>query len=222
MPWLPDAKAVLNLYLGGQAAGEAAAELLYGIANPSGKLAETYPIAYADCSSSETFGVNPRQVEYAESIYVGYRYYEKAGVPVQFPFGYGMSYTSFKISDMKVSRECLNLINDRAELKVTCKVKNIGDMAGAEVVQVYVADQTPDVFKAVKELKGFCKVFLQPGEEKEVTFALGMRAFAHYDVNRKSWEVLSGTYRFPTCSFILTLVNALKCLILQALRAFLI
>lgn len=91
MPWLENAKAVLNLYLGGQAVGEAGADLLYGIENPSGKLAETYPVTYKDCSSSETFGVNPRQVEYAESLYVGYRYYEKAGIPVQFPFGYGLS-----------------------------------------------------------------------------------------------------------------------------------
>ena len=89
MPWLGSVKAVLNLYLGGQAVGEAGAELLYGVENPSGKLAETYPISYEDCSSSETFDINPRQVEYAESIYVGYRYYEKAGIPVQFPFGHG-------------------------------------------------------------------------------------------------------------------------------------
>ena len=89
MPWLGSVKAVLNLYLGGQAVGEAGAELLYGVENPSGKLAETYPISYEDCSSSETFGINPRQVEYAESIYVGCRYYEKAGIPVQFPFGHG-------------------------------------------------------------------------------------------------------------------------------------
>ena len=195
MPWLSEVKAVLNMYLCGQAAGEAATDLLYGKANPSGKLAETYPITYADCSSSETFGVHPRQVEYAESIYVGYRYYEKAGIPVQFPFGYGLSYTSFALSDLKLSAESVNAQDKEMALQVSCKVKNTGDKAGAEVVQIYVADQTPEIFKAVKELKGFTKVYLEVGEEKEISVTLGQRAFAHYDVHTENWEVLSGTYR---------------------------
>lgn len=195
MPWIHEVKAVLNLYLGGQAAGEAAADLLYGIENPSGKLAETYPVSYGDCVTAETFGISPRQVEYAESIYVGYRYYDKAGIPVQFPFGHGLSYTLFEVSDMKVSQERLDFADDNSELKVTCKVKNTGDMAGAEVMQIYVADQTPDIFKVVKELKGFCKVFLQPGEEKKLTFTLDKRAFSHYDVHTGGWEVLSGEYK---------------------------
>lgn len=203
MPWLNDAKAVLNLYLGGQAVGEAGADLLYGVANPGGKLAETYPVSYADCSSSETFGVNPRQVEYAESIYIGYRYYEKAGIPVQFPFGHGLSYTSFTLSDFMVELDgsavdadsVLNLSERDAKLTVSCKVKNTGSRAGAEVVQVYVSDQTPEVFKAKKELKGFCKVYLEAGEEKEVTVALDWRSFAHYDVNTRKWEVLTGSYQ---------------------------
>ncbi len=203
MPWLADAKAVLNLYLGGQAVGEAGADLLYGDANPSGKLAETYPVSYKDCSSSETFGVDPRQVEYAESIYVGYRYYEKAGVPVQFPFGHGLSYTQFALSDLTVksgeysagSNFVWNPSEEDVALTVSCKVKNTGDRAGAEVVQIYVADLTPDVFKAKKELKGFCKVYLEAGEEKEVTVALNRRAFAHYDVHTKAWEVLTGRYQ---------------------------
>ena len=203
MPWLADAKAVLNLYLGGQAVGEAGAALLYGDANPSGKLAETYPVSYEDCSSSDTFGVNPRQVEYAESIYVGYRYYEKAGIPVQFPFGYGMSYTQFALSDLKIkSGENTvdgdfeyNLSEKDRELTVSCRVKNTGSRAGAEVVQIYVSDQTPDIFKAEKELKGFCKVYLEAGEEKEVTVALNRRAFAHFDVKTGGWEVLTGLYQ---------------------------
>lgn len=125
MPWIHEVKAVLNMYLGGQAAGEAAADLLYGVTNPSGKLVETYPVSYRDCVTAESFGVNPRQVEYAESIYVGYRYYDKAGISVLFPFGYGLSYTSFEVSDMKVSQECLDFANDNSELKVTCKVKSV-------------------------------------------------------------------------------------------------
>lgn len=189
MPWLDQVKAVLNLYLGGQAAGEAGADLLYGKANPSGKLAETYPVSYSDVSSAGTFGVNPRQVEYAESIYVGYRYYEKAGIPVQFPFGYGLSYTRFEVSDLDVK-----MAGDM-EYTVSCKVKNTGGRAGAEVVQLYVADRTPDHFKAKKELKGFVKVYLEPGEERQVSMALGPRAFAHYDVKTQNWETASGTYQ---------------------------
>lgn len=197
MPWIENAKAVLNLYLGGQAAGEAAAELLYGTVNPSGKLAETYPMRYADCSSSETFGVNPRQVEYAESIYVGYRYYEKAGIPVRFPFGHGLSYTDFTYSGMTADSENGRISfveNGQAAVRVSCKVKNTGDRAGAEVVQLYVRDLTADVFKADKELKGFRKIFLEPGEEKEVEMFLDKCSFAHYDVDRLDWEVLTGTY----------------------------
>lgn len=203
MPWLGNVKAVLNLYLGGQAVGEAGAELLYGLENPSGKLAETYPISYKDCSSSETFGVNPRQVEYVESIYVGYRYYEKAGIPVQFPFGHGLSYTQFELADIQVKMEenvidassVCNMANNEAKILVSCKVKNIGDRPGAEIIQVYVADQTPDIFKAKKELKGFCKVYMEIGEEKEVSLELDRRAFAHYDVNTGKWEVLTGKYQ---------------------------
>lgn len=203
MPWLGDAKAVLNLYLGGQAVGEAGAELLYGVENPSGKLAETYPVSYKDCSSSETFGVNPRQAEYAESIYVGYRYYEKAGIPVQFPFGHGLSYTQFELNDLQLKAEkntidvssVCNMADKAAKIFVSCKVKNTGSRAGAEVVQFYVADQTPDIFKAKKELKGFAKVYLEAGEEKEAAVVLDQRAFAHYDVNTMNWEVLTGRYQ---------------------------
>lgn len=182
-----------NLYLGGQAVGEAGAELLYGLENPSGKLAETYPISYQDCSSARTFGVNPRQVEYAESIYVGYRYYEKAGIPVQFPFGYGLSYTQFELSGLRLSAETLNLRGENT-LTVSCTVKNTGSLMGAEVVQVYISDLGADVFKAQKELRGFRKVRLAPGEEREITVTLDHRAFAHYDAERRSWEVRTGRY----------------------------
>lgn len=197
MPWINSAKAVLNLYLGGQAVGEAAAELLYGKINPSGKLAETYPMAYSDCSSSETFGVNPRQVEYAESIYVGYRYYDKAQIPVRFPFGHGLSYTEFTYSDLTIATQDRQVSFADGKLpgiRVSCKVKNTGAVAGAEVAQLYVSDRTPEIFKAEKELKGFAKIYLQPGEEKEVIFILDKRSFAHYDVETRDWEVLSGTY----------------------------
>ncbi len=194
MPWLDQAKAVLNLYLGGQAVGEAGAKLLFGEANPSGKLAETYPVSYSDVSSSETFGVNPRQAEYAESIYVGYRYYEKAGIPVQFPFGHGLSYTQFEVSGLEVSRMEMKASDDMRCI-VSCRVKNTGGRAGAEVVQLYVADQTPDIFKAKKELKGFEKIYLEAGEDRQISMELDRRSFAHYDVKTKNWEVLSGSYQ---------------------------
>ncbi len=220
MPWLAEAKAVLNLYLGGQAVGEAAAGLLYGDANPSGKLAETYPVSYKDCSSSETFGVNPRQVEYAESIYIGYRYYEKAGIPVQFPFGYGLSYTRFALSDFTVKSGentagtdfVWNPLEKDEKLVVSCKVKNTGNRAGAEVVQIYVSDRTPDIFKAEKELKGFGKVYLEAGEEKEVAVMLDWRAFAHYDVDTGNWEVLTGAYQIQagTSSADISLVQDIR------------
>lgn len=202
MPWLADAKAVLNMHLGGQAVGEAGADLLYGVENPSGKLAETYPVSYKDCSSSESFGVKSRQVEYAESIYIGYRYYEKAGISVQFPFGYGLSYTQFELSDLKViygnnalDSDFIWNLSEKDEAAVSCRVKNTGKRAGAEVVQIYVSDRTPDIFKAEKELKGFCKVYLEAGEEKEVTIALNRRSFMHYDVRTQNWEVLTGQYQ---------------------------
>ena len=194
MPWIDDTKAVLNMYLGGQAVGEACTDLLFGAVNPSGKLTETYPMKYEDCPSSATYGVNPLQVEYAESIYIGYRYYDKAKQKVRFPFGYGLSYTTFEYSDLQISKQSINFRNNEEELSMTCKVKNTGTVAGSEILQLYIADKTPDIFKAEKELKGFAKVSLKPGEEKEVNFTLNKRSFAHYDVNSKDWEVLTADY----------------------------
>jgi len=195
MPWINQTKAILNMYLGGQAVGEACADLLFGVESPSGKLAETYPMSYKDVTSSETFGVNPRQVEYAESIYMGYRYYDKANKEVLFPFGYGLSYTTFEYSDLTLSTDKLNF-NDNKEQTVTLsvKIKNTGKTAGSETVQVYVADKKEEIFKAVRELKGFAKLKLEPGEEKEVKVTLDYRSFAHYDVKTSDWEVLSGAY----------------------------
>lgn len=196
MPWITNVKGILNLYLAGQAVGEAGAELLYGIENPSGKLAETYPISYNDCSSSETFGINPRQVTYAESIYVGYRYYEKANIKVQFPFGHGLSYTKFSYSNIQInSKELIFDGKNKSEIEVSCKVKNVGKVAGAEVVQLYVGDSSNGIFKALKELKGFKKVYLLPDQEKCLKFKLDKRSFAHYDIKTNDWEVLSGKYK---------------------------
>ena len=189
--WIDSVKAVLNVYLGGQAGGEATYNLLYGNVNPSGKLAETFPYRTNDSVVSNYFPMGPRQVEYREGIYVGYRFYDKAQVPVQFPFGYGLSYTTFEYSDLKLSSKA---ISEKDGLTVSLKVKNTGDVAGAEIVQLYVQDVESTIFRPVKELKGFKKVFLEVGEEKEVEFTLDSRAFAYYNVLVNDWHVESGDF----------------------------
>jgi len=189
--WADCAKSILNVYLPGQAGGEATLNLLLGRVNPSGKLAETYPPRLESNVSSKYFPMGPRTVEYRESIYVGYRYFDKAEKDVAFPFGYGLSYTTFEYSDLKLSSD---KIKEGETLKVSLKVKNTGDMAGAEVVQIYVSDVESTIFKPVKELKGFTKVFLNPGEEKEVTIELDSRAFSYYNVLIKDWHVESGEF----------------------------
>lgn len=187
MPWLADAKALLMLYLGGEAGAEAAADLLFGDVNPSGKLAESFPLRLEDTPSFAYFPGGEKSVEYRESIYVGYRYYDKAGIDVLFPFGYGLSYTSFAYSGLTVAQK-----GDVVELKLT--VKNTGGVAGAEVVQIYVTQKAPSVFKPVRELKGFCKVYLQPGEARTIALSLDRRAFSYYDVDEKAWVVEAGEY----------------------------
>ena len=190
--WIDNVNAVLNVYLGGQAGGEATYNLLYGNVNPSGKLAESFPYRTNDNIVANYFPMGPRQVEYREGIYVGYRYYDKADVDVQFPFGFGLSYTTFEYSDLQLSAK---EINEEDGLTVSLKVKNTGDVAGAEVVQLYVQDVESTVFRPVKELKGFTKVFLEAGEEKTVEFNLDSRAFAYYNVSISDWHVESGDFK---------------------------
>lgn len=188
---LPSTRAVLNLYLGGQSSGKAAYDVIYGKVNPSGKLAETFPVKYSDNIVARYFPMGPRSVQYRESVYVGYRYYEAAEKPVLFPFGFGLSYTQFEYSDLKLSSD---EIDEGDTLTVTFKVKNTGARDGAEVAQLYVADVQSSVFRPKKELKGFKKVFLKAGEEKEVTLTLDSRAFAYYNVLIKDWHVESGDF----------------------------
>ena len=189
--WLDSANGLLNLYLGGQAGGEAAMDIIYGDVNPSGKLAETYPIANEDSLASKYFPMGPRSVEHRESIFVGYRYFDTAEKEVKFPFGYGLSYTNFEYSDLKVAGSYA----EGDELEVSFKVKNVGDVDGAEVAQVYVSAPESTIYKAQKELKGFKKVFLKAGEEKEITLTLNARSFAYYNVDIKDWHVESGEYK---------------------------
>lgn len=187
----PHAKAILNMYLGGQAVGEAARRLIFGEVNPSGKLAETFPIKNSDNISALYFPMGPRSVQYRESIYVGYRYFEAAEKPVQYPFGYGLSYTTFEYSDLKLSSSA---IKEGETLTVTFKVKNTGSREGAEAAQLYVGDVKSSVFRPKKELKGFKKVYLAAGEEKEISITLDSRAFSYYNVLIKDWHIESGDF----------------------------
>lgn len=191
MPWLPKVKAVLNGYLGGQASGGAVAEILTGKVCPSGKLAETYPLSLLDTPCFDNFPGSLRSVEYRESVYIGYRYYDTAGKDVLFPFGYGLSYTDFKYSSLKISKK---KIKDTDTLTVTFKVKNTGKVAGAETAQIYVRDKESTIFRPDRELREFVKVFLEPGEEKTVSVELSKRAFAYYNVNINDWHVESGEF----------------------------
>ncbi|WP_175638597.1 glycoside hydrolase family 3 C-terminal domain-containing protein [Metabacillus schmidteae] len=191
MPWLGKVKGLLEGYLGGQALGGAIADILFGNANPSGKLAETFPQQLSDNPSYLFFPGEGDKVEYREGIFVGYRYYDTKNVEPLFPFGYGLSYTTFEYSNLRVSA---NKINDTETLSVTVDVKNTGAFTGKEVVQLYVKDVASSVSRPQKELKGFEKVELQPGEVKEVTFTLDKRSFAYYNTELKDWHVESGEF----------------------------
>lgn len=178
-PWADRVKGILYMGLPGQAGGEAAADLLYGRANPSGKLAESWPFTYGDVPSSEIYGKTTDGL-YQEGLYVGYRFYDRAGVPVRWPFGFGLSYTRFAYSGLTVSGDTVHVT-----------VENTGEHAGAEVVQLYISPPSGGLHRPVRELKGFEKVFLQPGESRTVVFALNDRSFA---VWQDGWKVPTGRY----------------------------
>ena len=178
-PWADRVKGILYMGLPGQAGGEAVADLLCGRANPSGKLAESWPMAYGDVPSSEIYGKTTDAL-YQEGVYVGYRYYDKAGVPVRWPFGYGLSYTTFAYSDLTVDGNA-----------VSVAVKNTGSFAGAEVVQLSVKTPQDGLHRPIRELKGFQKIFLEPGQRQTVTFSLTDRSFA---VWQDGWKIPAGKY----------------------------
>ncbi|MCY9589872.1 glycosyl hydrolase [Paenibacillus chitinolyticus] len=191
MPWIDKVQGVLEGYLGGQALGGAIADLLFGDANPCGKLAETFPQKLSHNPSYLNFPGEGDTVEYSEGLFVGYRYYDKKEIEPLFPFGHGLSYTTFEYTDLKLNRQAML---DTDQLQVSLKVKNAGDVAGKEIVQLYVRDVESTVSKAFKELKGFSKIALQPGEEKTVRFILDKRAFAYYNTDIRDWHVESGDY----------------------------
>ena len=182
-PWLKHCRTLVYGALGGQAGAGAMLDVLTGKVNPSGKLAETWVNAYADTPAKDNFAGPGRMVQYREGLYVGYRYYQTAGVPVAFPFGYGLSYTSFAYSNLQA-----------ASNGVTLTVTNTGKRAGAEIVQLYVAKPGAEVLRPAQELKGFAKVQLQPGESKTVTIPLDDKAFRYWNTKTDSWEVEGGSY----------------------------
>ena len=182
-PWLAHCRALVYGALGGQAGAGAMVDVLTGKINPSGKLAETWANAHADTPAKDNFAGAGRTVQYREGLYVGYRYYQTAGVPVAFPFGYGLSYTSFAYSELKADVR-----------SVTLTVTNTGSRAGAEIVQVYAAKPDAQIFRPAQELKAFTKVWLEAGESKTVTLPLDDKAFRYWNTKTDSWEVEGGTY----------------------------
>lgn len=191
MPWINEVKAVLNAGLPGQGGGAAIASILTGKVNPSGKTSETYPLVFEDAPTYGNFPAGPVTSEHRESVYIGYRFFDKAKKDVLFPFGHGLSYTSFAYSDISVSKTDFT---DEDTVSVSFKLKNTGGVAGAEICQLYVTDKESTVFRPEKELRAFKKVFLEPGEEKSVELELSKRAFAFYNVNINDWYVESGEF----------------------------
>lgn len=197
MPWIHKTKGILEGYLGGQAFGGAVADLLFGEVSPSGKLAETFPMKLSDNPSFLNFPGEGDTVEYKEGLFVGYRYYDKKEIEPLFPFGFGLSYTAFQYSNLRISKSS---IKDTENVQVTATIKNTGTRAGKEIVQLYVSDVKSSVIRPLKELKGFQKLALQPGEEQEVSFGLDKRSFAYYNVNIGDWHVESGVFEIAVGS----------------------
>lgn len=191
MPWIDKVDAVLDMFLGGDGVGEATVRLLWGDVNPSGKLSETYPIKLSDNPSFLNFPGDAGNPIYAEGIFIGYRYYEKKRLSVLFPFGHGLSYTEFEYMDPKISKE---RITDNDTVEVSIDIWNVGRYPGKETVQLYVSDNESKVTRPLKELKGFKKLFLNPGEKKTVTFTLDKRSFAYYNEALHDFHVESGDF----------------------------
>lgn len=192
LPFADKAAAILNMYLPGQRGGEATRKLLFGKKNPCGKLAETWVKSYSDAPYGDKFSKTKIEV-YKESVFVGYRYYQKAKKAVAFPFGSGLSYTTFGYSDIKIEE-------NGGKITVTAIVTNTGDRYGAEIAELYVKAPKTDVFKPEKELRGFTKVYLAAGESKEITIIVNKADLAYYNVKEKRYVLESGVYEFQLCS----------------------
>lgn len=183
MPFVHDIKAIVHTYLSGQGSAEALTNVLLGAYNPSGKLSETFPISYGDVSSAPYYPGKEATAEHIEGIFIGYRYFDTVEKPVLFPFGYGLSYTTFAYSDLTADQH-------QASFTIT----NTGAVAGEEVAQLYIHKQDSAIFRAKRELKGFEKVFLQPGESKRITISLEKRDFSYYNPTINEWAVEPGAY----------------------------
>jgi beta-glucosidase len=191
MPWIDSPKAILEAGLGGQAIGSAVVDVLSGKVNPSGKLAETFPVRLEDTPAYLNYPGEANQVYYGEGVFIGYRYYEKKKVKPLFPFGHGLSYTTFEYTQLQASKVEISL---GEILDVTLTVRNSGTRAGKEVVQLYVRSLISQFMRPIKELKAFAKVALEPGEAKEVRLTLEAHDFAVYDSERQAWRLESGEF----------------------------
>jgi beta-glucosidase len=195
MPWLDSVSAVLHTYLSGQAGSEAIVDVLFGVVNPSGKLAETYPKDIKDTPCYTNFAQPGRNALYKESIFVGYRYYDTFNVDVLFPFGFGLSYTTFNYDDLRIEGEFPNLT-------VAFTIENSGNISGSEVIQLYVHHKNPTIFKAKRELKGFEKIHLEPSESRSVTIPLDFRSFSYFNTDINDWVIENGEYEIQVGSSI--------------------
>ena len=191
MPWINNVKGILEAYLGGQAGGAAVANILYGIVNPSGKLAETIPVKLADNPSYLNFGGGDK-VEYREGVFVGYRYYDTKQMEVAYPFGYGLSYTTFTYSNLQISN---TNPTEKDTITVSVDVTNTGNVAGKEAVQLYVKDMTASTIRPEKELKGFAKVYLKAGESRQLRIPFDDKTFRYWNIKTGQWEIETGTYQ---------------------------
>lgn len=205
MPWLDKVAGVLQMYLAGQASGGAAVNLLFGDATPCGKLAETFPLHLEDNPSYLNFPGNREKVCYQEGVFIGYRYYDKKKMDVLFPFGYGLSYTDFTYSNMKVTVNGKNaadvdVIKETDEIVVSADITNTGNCDGAEIVQLYIKNPVVYEIRPEKELRDFAKVFLKAGKTKTVTFTLNARAFSYYETRIHDWYAESGDYEILLAS----------------------
>ena len=187
MPWKEKVKSIITGYLGGEAGARAMVNCLLGKVNPSGKLAETYPLKLEDTPCYKNYPGTEVSVEYKESIFIGYRYYDTNNVEVLYPFGYGLSYTNFEYSKLN--------IEEKNDIYVSFTIKNIGNVIGKEIAQIYISQEDSIIFKPKKELKGFEKIELKPSEEKSITVVLSKKDFEYYNVETKKWEIESGKYK---------------------------
>ena len=191
MPWANSVDAIVESWLGGQAGAGGVIDVLFGKVNPSGKIAETFPVKLEDTPAYFNFPGEEGDALYGERLFVGYRYYDYKNIEPLFPFGHGLSYTTFEYSDLRILNKN---ITDKDELSVKLKIKNTGELKGKEVVQLYVKDEQSSLIRPKKELKKFVKVELMPGEEKEITFNLYARDFSYYDSKRNTWIAESGSF----------------------------